>query len=1355
MKKFVLKFTFMLSISACHFTANARIPFAEFKDVDAAIKHKAYSPWQGYVALEHYLDNARFRFGNWDMGYEKANVDGQEVVRRTYQNDAGKSPFTALMKAFFTSVGSQLDTFAQHHTAMHNHIHAGNGDTGPRIIANLMNYCFFARKCIEEESLKGITANTRLDSITQLFGQIKKGQVYKESEVLPSKENIEATIKIISNTHNYQKNLNQLSKNSIENVRYCLKKYQDNMQLHEMQDAEIYMENCIQVTELLYKNNNTSTALKTLSSLSKFLKPKKSFDKAKQYAIAFVNDMMQTEYETAKKEGEISSLVSKDDINEIMTRIKDLSLYTNHPNKVGLNLPSYAENVCQGLLKYRATLKSDKHGETAIFMKWIQDKENIFNDIDELSQTLKEKQRYTPESAKALTHLKEVVGLGKSPLEALEAYKPYISRKTDEDQRYPSFVLDILKNINFFITGTIKDAKKEVMPNPHADEYDTYDLERLILGYLCFDFDKKEHLKQYVAHLDDEIKDPKIKINDDQFNLFDLTNLKKIQADNMDDIMMTLFPTRLGSEQPSPYNGNGKLPSNRSANAYKRKEHVPSGNFADCYDITLLHFWNIALYEPKTKQFAVESLENALKEHFGNHWQPNDAFREFQKFFDNQDPKKPCKDDIDFRTRWSGKVITDLNENDLKQESLDKALEPQYLDRINYKSPEKKDLGGGIYPDTNYYEVKSDYQKMAQFVRVIEKLLGVKLERLGWDKGQKTAEQNFVTLSENPTFKDRDDWLKRKLDPLMNFMNKYVVNDEKYEISFTEVNSEKSYISFKKGYAAAFELRVNSGHPYVEYDDSAAKETNILEEEIFQRNRNEALTDLFNQKTSQIFYMCAIADKKLQSQFENHTFAKAWKFFGIRNCYNALIYNHGYRIFQDSVIPLALNEINEITLYTKSTEFKVKNNSKDPKNHLHITREENEHELDTLIPWYGDFEIENIQFDKVKSISLAEFGKVKKVLRVKSNTLQNIIGIAQCKDLETLILKTPSLQSLPSNLSNLKHLEIEAELDKHYKCLYTNLEKLKLTIIGRYSKTLSCEWLRNLRDLEVNSDSLEEITDLAKCENLEILSLMSQGINSRLTKLSCDSFSNLKHLYLKIHNSRFNDVNLNHCQQLETLHAEFSLGRENKTEFSKLQNLKDLDITNVRLEDIEDLSACTNIVSIKIKGITLNEDSESEDSENDYRSQKDEQSIKARAISLNGLKFLQNISLVNYGYDLFSITIKNCDALTDLTLDLPMSTVHINDCKMLAKINELRSDNITSMDISGCCVLREADIGFYNKGTLQDLVKNSALKYLNLTGTAFAQDADFMQKLREAAKKKLVEILSEEQTEEAVLQLAE
>ncbi len=79
------------------------------------------------------------------------------IPRRAYQDDAPGYGLPFIVKAFFRSPAGQLETCARHYEAMSNHINFVRTDekglvVGPRIIANLMNYIFYARKFVEEKA---------------------------------------------------------------------------------------------------------------------------------------------------------------------------------------------------------------------------------------------------------------------------------------------------------------------------------------------------------------------------------------------------------------------------------------------------------------------------------------------------------------------------------------------------------------------------------------------------------------------------------------------------------------------------------------------------------------------------------------------------------------------------------------------------------------------------------------------------------------------------------------------------------------------------------------------------------------------------------------------------------------------------------------------------------------------------------------------------------------------------------------------------------------------------------------------------------------------------------------------------
>lgn len=99
---------YMMMLTSVCMNTKAEISFVDMKGVDACIKEqqdknkpdpKAYSPWQGFVALKSdYIQNIRF-FGNLDFVYKKG--EGDENPSRLYKEDQGRDPLNTPDKGIF------------------------------------------------------------------------------------------------------------------------------------------------------------------------------------------------------------------------------------------------------------------------------------------------------------------------------------------------------------------------------------------------------------------------------------------------------------------------------------------------------------------------------------------------------------------------------------------------------------------------------------------------------------------------------------------------------------------------------------------------------------------------------------------------------------------------------------------------------------------------------------------------------------------------------------------------------------------------------------------------------------------------------------------------------------------------------------------------------------------------------------------------------------------------------------------------------------------------------------------------------------------------------------------------------
>lgn len=823
----------------------------------------------------------------------------------------------------------------------------------------------------------------------------------------------------------------------------------------------------------------------------------------------------------------------------------------------------------------------------------------------------------------------------------------------DKMEAFVKFVGQIFDNIDEFI------AKK-------PEEYQEYDLERVLLSYLQMQFNTREDLKVYIENLSDEIVDKsKIKTQLTKDNIFTIKDIAKedeqCNPKDTDKLMMVLYGENF-FESTSPYNVNGSLASNATANVWKfdtdKKEgSFKAGTFMDCYEAAFLHLFNFFLYDSKTQRFDIDSFKAALEKKFKEiGWKPNTAFVNMVEFYHTKQPtkKETNRTDLDFRNAWSGKVCCNLNRKDLETENIQNG---QNLQQAIYNQEKEQ------------YDLKPE-KRLKNLIYVLEKILGVKLERFG------AQDQSKIEFLKEPKTDDKEKWGKwvdAKLTPLLDFLN-------------TELSQQ-----IKLGTVACFdhekgklELKVNGsnvtlvctdggnnpGHATVEQQtQSQQKDWKQFSPQILNLYRSEQIDECNNFlayshpefKDSRSAWFKKKSQETVHEKFLN-TYTK--------NLRNLLVYSYGYRHFGNLSMPYAINksEENALCLYQESETIKLYAEDQKPLDWT-FKQTENPEEMIDVVFYQCSWLPKGFKVDTHGSFTKD----------VPSLNAFYGFGAEKSKKIVRLILKIEESEFLKCFHHNgVKKFEYAFSHYFNYNKFNQRLKQwshLKYLALWNIREILAIE-NPQLMKLTLNVvDNVNESFVIKNCQKLKELNIASDS-QCNFDFSGCNSTS-------------FEDITL---FSGNARHSNLTI----KWGGTSLKNLKKVKMSNLEAESLitDILNRSEDLVDLEIKSCKMPQNYQINNK-------------KLEKIRISGLCLLQNLEI-------------NCPNIIEVFVGAVSSIEEFSlvNCYNLNKLRIPMLSQLESLSLKNCKNLETIDINLKN------------LKKIDLTGaTKLLKDRDFLNEL--------------------------
>ena len=267
--------------------------------------------------------------------------------------------------------------------------------------------------------------------------------------------------------------------------------------------------------------------------------------------------------------------------------------------------------------------------------------------------------------------------------------------------------------------------------------------------------------------------------------------------------------------------------------------------------------------------------------------------------------------------------------------------------------------------------------------------------------------------------------------------------------------------------------------------------------------------------------------------------------------------------------------------------------------------------IEKIIPSYFNFDnLEKLSFEQnhIKDLSIltkANFKKLK-ILNLDHNALTDIKILTEIKlpKLESLILSGNTIKDLEPltqmNLDNLKQLNLSRNMIANIAILdkvkMDRLEVLDLCVnMINDIKVFEKLEFPYLKKLDLYFNKITDISPLenAKFEKLEKLRLGDNDIEN-INSLEKCNFKELKELYLKEFNKNdYSEISLfNNFEKLEILDLSYCkinelVDIEEKDAYTKLDNLKKLDLSRNDLENI-DILKNFNLTELKELNLECN-----------------------------------------------------------------------------------------------------------------------------------------------------------------------
>lgn len=183
--------------------------------------------------------------------------------------------------------------------------------------------------------------------------------------------------------------------------------------------------------------------------------------------------------------------------------------------------------------------------------------------------------------------------------------------------------------------------------------------QQALLAFFCYNFNTQEDIWTLLKHLDDALVDKElIPSTVDLLEEKDIEGISKKAIYDLDDIL-TLETADMW-HQTTPYREGSPLLSNGNAQQYDRSQDClleKEGTFADCQEITIRHFMNLAFYDSFKKDWELSYVKAHIEKNDPN----NPYFKNLESFYAAQNPSQANTGDTRMRSLFN-RVVGDLND---------------------------------------------------------------------------------------------------------------------------------------------------------------------------------------------------------------------------------------------------------------------------------------------------------------------------------------------------------------------------------------------------------------------------------------------------------------------------------------------------------------------------------------------------------------------------------------------------------------------------------------------------------------------------------------------------------------------